>query len=174
MAVAALVVAVTLTLGGCVSEQSRLMEYRATAEETALLVVDAIPQEEFTAEAVSTSGVRYGDTSRAGHRPSDPAYWNVRLYLAFSDQPGVAKAMGDRIIAALESEGWEARLDERVSDEEVTKFAFSRPDLEGRWYAELHYSEATDEHDANGSFLIITPYTTLGDYNEVEDILRNS
>ncbi len=156
------------------SEQSRLMEYRAMAEETAQMVVDAIPQEEFTSEVVTLSRVNYGDTFRAGRRPSDPALWNVRLYLTFSDRPGVAEAMGDRIIAALEAEGWESRLDERLSDDEFTKFVFSRPDLEGDWYATLSYREATDGNPANGSFLVLTPYTTLGDYNEVEDILGNS
>jgi hypothetical protein len=146
------------------------MEYRATAEETVQMVVDAVPQDELTSEVVTISRVNYGDTFRAGRRSSDPAYWNVRLYLALSDRPGVAQDMGERIIAVLEAEGWEARLDERLSDEEFTKYAFSRPDLDGRWHAEFYYSEATDERDASVSFLVITPYTTLGDYDPADEL----
>lgn len=170
----ALVVALTLTLGGCVSEQSRLMEYRTVAEETVRMVVDAIPQEELTSEATPSSRVNYADTFRRDRRPSDPACWNVHVFLGFTDRPGVAKEIGDRIIAVLETEGWEARLDERLSDENLTKFVFSRPDLDGDWYAELYYSEATDERAATGSFVVITPYTTLGDYDPAAELATDS
>lgn len=154
-----------LVLSGCAPADSRLDEYRTTAQDIAARIVGLIPAElEPTSDAATQSrGVAplNGVTSKTS--PRDTARWEVRAFVRLADREGSAAAAIAAVTRALEDDGWaSSRVRETGGGRTVTD-GFRRDG----WYVEIAWSRSEPGTAERFDIFVVSPDTVRGDHEEL-------
>lgn len=142
---------------------SRLDEYRKTAEELAAHVVQLIPSDLTpTADApMDSHGVAPQNGVSAQPRPQDTARWEVRTYIALIARQDAAASAIDAVTRSLEQEGWtSSRVRETGGGRTVTD-GFRRDD----WYVEISWTRSERGAVERFDIFVVSPDTVRGDHN---------
>lgn len=156
-----------LLLGGCTMDTpSRLDEYKVESEAIAEDVIAMIPPELVASTTDMQSNPRFGDTLQAGHRPNDPAWWEVQAFALLVDEQDASKDAAAAISDGMAAEGWtEARVREIDDGTRITDGY--RQEIEGEdWYVEVTWVLTQPEMAETVMVTVVSPPTTRGDNTE--------
>lgn len=165
---AAAVALLALLLAGCTMDApSRLDEFQVQAERLAAEVVAMIPADLIADDdPLTTSEPRFGETVTSGHRPGDPAWWEVRTWVVLVDEADASADAAEAISDGMAADGWtESRAREVDNGMRITD-GF-RKEIDGDdWYVEVTWVQTQPGQAETIMVTVISPPTTRGDSTE--------
>ena len=159
-----LIALLLVNLTGCALANSKLHEYRETAEQLGTELEALVPAELTDNEPTIEGDIREHEQHGPGGKQSSPAYWRLYYNFPLITEPGsseqAAKVLHDHLVA----DDWNYSRT-RTSAGETHFFEGYRKQDEGgdQWYVEISWGESEPEGIGALSVLIVSPTTTLGD-----------
>lgn len=139
---------------------SRLDEFQTQAEHLSDELISAVPTELEPVPGAVESDMRIGDTESGQESPSDPAWWQVQVYVPVKDASGSSDAAAAAMTAHLEAAGWSSK-EVRVTDDGARTVDGFRKDS---WYIELGHYESAPGKAELVEITIVSPPTVRGDH----------
>lgn len=162
-ALTAVLVALTITLGGCtMTAESRLDEYHTEADLILAETVELIPAELVDNVGFAESEPRFGATEGTP-APSDPAWWQAYEGINLVATADASADAAEAIANGLGSDGWR---DGRVREtEDGARIADGyRKEIDGaNWYIEVTWVTTRAGKAEVIEVLVVSPQTVRGD-----------
>lgn len=141
-------------------EESRLDEFRESAEQLTHELIDTIPADLAPEAGFIDSAVRIGDTESAEDKPSDPAWWQTSTAINFANVTDASLTAAAALAEHLTSDGWSQEHVRTSSDGESTADGFRHDG----WYVEVTRYETVAGKAELLQLLVVSPGTVHGDH----------